>query len=47
MKELLKLMRGMKVSGVVVAVNFILRRVQQCNERAHPVFDFKGDTDDT
>jgi len=26
-KELLKLIRGMKMSGVVVAVNFIMRRV--------------------
>ena len=26
-KELLDLMRGMKMSGVVVAVNFILRRI--------------------
>ena len=47
MKELLKLMRGMKMSGVVVAVNFILCHVQPCKERAHPGFDFKGDTDGT
>ena len=46
-KELLELMRGMKISGVVVAVNFILRRVQTCKERAHVGFDFKGDTDGT
>ena len=46
-KELLELMRGMKMSGVVVAVNFIVRRVQPCKERAHPGFDFKGDTDGT
>ena len=46
-KELLELMRGMKTSGVVVAVNFILRRVQPCKERAHAGFDFKGDTDGT
>ena len=44
-KELLELMRGMKTSGVVVAVNFILRRVQPYKERAHAGFDFKGDTD--
>ena len=46
-KELLELIRGMKMSGVVVAVNFIMRRVQPCKERAHPGFDFKGDTDGT
>jgi len=46
-KELLKLMRGMKMSGVVVAVDFILRHVQPCKERAHAGFDFKGDTDGT
>ena len=47
LKELLELMRGMKMSRVVVAVNFILRRVQPCKERAYVGFDFKGDTDGT
>ena len=47
MKELLELIRGMEMSGVVVVVNFIMRRVQPCKERAHPTFDFKGDTDGT
>ena len=46
-KELLELMRGMKVNGVVVAVSFIVRRIQPCKERAHLGFDFKGDTDGT
>ena len=46
-KEFLELMRGMKMSGVVVAVNFILRHVQLCKERAHAGFDFKGDTNST
>jgi len=46
-KELLELMRAMKRSGVVVAVNFILRHVQPYKERAHAGFDFKGDTDGT
>ena len=46
-KELLELIRGMKMSGVVVAVNFIMRRVQPCKERAHVGFDFKGNTNDT
>ena len=40
-------MRGMKMSRVVVAVNFILRRIQPCKLRAHPGFDFKGDIDGT
>ena len=46
-KELLELLRGMKMSGVVVAVNFILRHIYPYKERAHPGFDFKGDTDST
>ena len=46
-KELLGLIKGMKMNGVVVAVSFIVRRIQPCKERAHPSFDFKGDTDDT
>jgi len=37
----------MKMSGVVVAVNFILRCVQPYKERAHAGFDFRGDTDGT
>ena len=47
MKELLELIRGMKMNGVVVAVSFIVHHVQPCKERAHSVFDFKGDTDGT
>ena len=47
MKELLELIRGMKMSIVVVAVNFILRHVQPYKERAHAGFDFKGDIDST
>ena len=46
-KELLKLMRGIKVNGVVVAVSFIVRRVQPYKERAHAAFDLKGETDGT
>ena len=46
-KELLELMTGMKMSGLVVEVNFIMRRIQPYKERAHPGFDFKGDIDDT
>ena len=47
MKELLELIRGMKLNGVVVAVSFIVCRVQPCKERAHLGFDFKGDIDGT
>ena len=46
-KELLGLVKGMKMDGVVVAVSFIVRRIQPSKERAHPGFDFKGDTDGT
>ena len=46
-KELLKLMRGVKVNGVVVAVSFIVRRIQPCKERAHPGIDYRGDDDGT
>ena len=35
------------MSGLVVEVNFIMRRIQPYKERAHPGFDFKGDTDGT
>ena len=46
-KELLELMRGIKMNKVVVAVSFIVRRIQSYKERAHLGFDFKGDTDGT
>ena len=46
-KELLELIRGMTMNRVVVVVNFIMHRVQPYKERAHPGFDFKGDTDGT
>jgi len=46
-KELLGLVKGMKMDGVVVAVSFIVRRIQPCKVRAHPGFDFKRDTDNT
>ena len=46
-KGLLELIRCIKMSGVVVAVNIILHHVQPCKERAHAGFDFKGDTDNT
>ena len=46
-KELLGLIKGMKMNRVAVAMSFIVRRIQPCKERAHPGFDFKGNTDGT
>ena len=46
-KELLGLIKGIKMNGVVVAASFIVRRMQPYKERAHVGFDFKGDTDGT
>ena len=46
-KELLELMRGMKVNRVEVAVSFKVHRIWPCKERGHPGFDFKGDTNST
>ena len=47
MKELIGLIKGMKMNGVVVAVSFIVHHIQSCKERAHAGYDFKGDTDGT
>ena len=46
-RELLDLMRGIKMNVVVVAVSFIVRCTQPYMERVHSGFDFKGDTDGT
>jgi len=46
-KELLGLIKGMRTNGGLVATSFIVRRVQPCKERAHPGFEFKGETDGT
>ena len=46
-RELLGLIKGIKMNDTLVAASFIVRRVQPCKERAHPGFDFKGDTDGT
>lgn len=40
-------MKGVKVNGVGVSVNFIFRRIMPCKERAHPAYDFKGETNFT
>ena len=46
-RELLGLIKGMKANGGLVVVSFIVRRIQPCKERAHPAFEFKGETDGT
>ena len=46
-RELLSLIKGIKMNGGLVAASFIVRHVQPCKERAHVGFDFKGDTDGT
>jgi len=45
--ELLGLIKGMKTNGGLVAASFIVRRIQPCKERAHPGYEFKGETDGT
>ena len=46
-RELLDLIKGMEISGGLVAASFIVCRVQPCKERAQAGYDFKGDTDGT
>ena len=46
-KELLSLIKGMRTNGGLVAASFIVRHVQHYKERAHPGFEFKGETDGT
>ena len=46
-RELLYLIKGMEINDKLVVASFIVRRVQPCKERAHPTFEFKGETDST
>ena len=46
-RELLGLIKGMSTNGRSVAVSFIVCRIQPYKERAHPAFEFKGETDGT
>ena len=46
-RELLGLIKGVKMNSRLVAASFIVCRVQPCKERAHAGFDLKGDTDGT
>ena len=46
-RQLLGLIKGVNTNGGLVAVSFIVHRVQPCKERAHTTYDFKGETDGT
>ena len=46
-RELLDLIKGMELSGELVAASFIVHHVQPCKERAHPGFDYRGDDNGT
>ena len=46
-KELLRLIKGVRTNGGLVAASFIVRRIQPYKERAHLGFGFKGETDGT
>ena len=46
-RELLALIDRRRVDGVIVATNFTFWRCQPSKERAHPAFEFRGDTDGT
>ena len=46
-KELVGLIKGVKTNGGLLAASFIVRRIQPYKERAHPAFEFKGETDRT
>lgn len=45
--ELVALMKRVKINGVAVAMNFLFCRTHPCKERAHPGYDFKGQTNFT
>ena len=46
-RELLALIDRRRVDGVIVVTNFTFRQCQPSNERAHPAYEFRGDTDET
>ena len=46
-RELLGLINRKRLDGVIVVTNFTFRWIQSCKERAHPKFEFRGDTDGT
>ena len=46
-RELLALIDRRRVDGVIVVMNFTFWRRQPSKERAHPAYEFQGDTDGT
>ena len=46
-RELLNLIKGVKTNGGLVAASFIVSCIHPYKERAHPAFEFKGETDGT
>jgi len=46
-KELLTLIKRRRVDGVIVVTNFTFWRCQPSKGRAHPTYEFHGDTDGT
>ena len=46
-KELLTLIKRRRVDGVIVVTNFTFWRCQPSKGRAHPTYEFRGDTDGT
>ena len=46
-RELLALIDRRRVNGIIVVTNFTFWRCQPSKERAHPAFEFRGDTDGT
>ena len=46
-RELLGVIKGVKTNGVLVAASFTIPHIQPCKERAHPAFEFKGETNGT
>ena len=47
LRELLALIDRRRVDGVIVEMNFTFRLCQHNKERAHPAYEFWGDTDGT
>ena len=45
--ELLALIDRRRLDGVIVAMNFTFRRVQPSKQRAHPGYEFRGETNGT
>ena len=46
-RELLALIDRRRLHGVIVATNFTFQQIQPYKVRAHPGFEFRGDTDGT